>query len=903
MPGCCKRLFVMCLLFPLAVFGQDRTFVNSLVASIDTFNARAPQEKVFIHTDKPYYTTNDTIWMKAYVLDAGLNYSKQSGLLYVELIDDTGKVIIRQAMPLRYGISFGQMVLDDKTVLEGSYTLRAYTNRMQNQGGQNFFTRQVYISSVSNDPWLVSTDSKSADKNMELALLFSKVDKNPVRAREMQLKVMDGGKVLNKDNLQTDFNGKLNVNFNLPGKTKGLTVVAQDLRKGEGNRKLVIPVMVNRPENTDLQFMPEGGQLVAGLACHIAFKAIGEDGLGEDVKGSIVDSKGSVVTPFQSAHKGMGSFELTAGVNESYSAQVNLPGGLVKNYPLPAVKPSGISLHIACLGSDSLSITVSATPDVLNAANRYSLIAQSGGKVCYAANLAFGGQAIHGLISTWRFRSGITRFTLFNAERKPVAERLVFIDHHDALNISIVTGKPAYQPKDSIVLHIKVTDKDNKPVSGSFSLAVTDNSQVKADSTNVPNLQNYMLLTGDLKGNVEGPGFYFDDKNADRVSALDNLLLTQGWVGYDWNDIFNPQYQPKFRAEPEIAVSGQISRVGGKAVAGLPVTLLSTNKPVLMRDTVSDKNGRFVFRNLPKIDTANFIVQVKDKSGRMFEANVDVDEFTPAKVSGLNSIPLTAWYVNSDSTLLHYLDQQRAYNVELDKIKYPAGTRHLKEVVIKGRKIIKGSHFFAGVGAEPDQVLDEADMKKANKMTVQDLLAQKVKGFATTPFPCSSPTPIRLEFSIFCQPVALSIDGVYVDEFYTAHPGYTDHYGYLQSYLYTFTAEDVRGIEVKGNYIEITTWSGGGAFMHRVAGRYLYRPMPISWPKQFYSPKYTPMANNALADLRATVYWGPNIITGADGSATVWFYAKGKAASYTAIVQGSDLSGYTGAGKVKINVK
>ena len=175
-------------------------------------------------------------------------------------------------------------------------------------------------------------------------------------------------------------------------------------------------------------------------------------------------------------------------------------------------------------------------------------------------------------------------------------------------------------------------------------------------------------------------------KNIDKAAALDNLLLTQGWIGYDWKDVFDTKYQPKFKAEPEIAVSGQISRVGGKIVAGLPVMLLSLKKPLLLRDTISDKNGRFLFRHLPRIDTADLLVEVKDKKGKVFEANLAVEEFTPAVIRQADVIPAKPIYVNSDSTLFNYISQNNKYQREMEKLAYPAGTRVLKEVIIKDRK-------------------------------------------------------------------------------------------------------------------------------------------------------------------------------------------------------------------------
>src|ERR1700712_3208976 len=99
--GKLKILCVLLVLMPFLSIAQQKAITTVVAAAIDTFGSRYPGEKVFLHIDRPYYSTNDTIWMKAYILDAALNYSQKSGLLYTELIDDTGKVVIRQSMPAK----------------------------------------------------------------------------------------------------------------------------------------------------------------------------------------------------------------------------------------------------------------------------------------------------------------------------------------------------------------------------------------------------------------------------------------------------------------------------------------------------------------------------------------------------------------------------------------------------------------------------------------------------------------------------------------------------------------------------------------------------------------------------------------------------------------------------------
>ena len=93
---------------------------------------------------------------------------------------------------------------------------------------------------------------------------------------------------------------------------------------------------------------------------------------------------------------------------------------------------------------------------------------------------------------------------------QPLNERLVFVDHHDDLQIDVEPDQAVYAPKDSIALRFRVKDRAGEPVAGNFSMAVTDDKLVKADSVD-DNILTHLLLTSDLKGYVERPGYYFEN--------------------------------------------------------------------------------------------------------------------------------------------------------------------------------------------------------------------------------------------------------------------------------------------------------------------------------------------------------------------------------------------------------
>ncbi len=234
----------------------------------------------------------------------------------------------------------------------------------------------------------------------------------------------------------------------------------------------------------------------------------------------------------------MGSFDLTVKAGESYIAKVKLPGGLIREYPLPVVKSTGTILRVKNeMENDSVEVIAGSSAQ---ADSNYFLLGEARGVVCYAAVINFSQHdLIKRKIAKSLFPTGITHFILMATNEQVLNERLVFIDHQDNLNIQITGNKPVYASRDSIGLQLLVTDKAGNPVSANFSMAVTEDAQVKTDTANNDNILTRLLLTSDLKGYVEEPSYYFKHTQT-AWHALDNLLLTQGWVNYEPKDATIP---------------------------------------------------------------------------------------------------------------------------------------------------------------------------------------------------------------------------------------------------------------------------------------------------------------------------------------------------------------------------
>ena len=917
------------LFFHVTTFAQTNSLkseLEKLSATSDSFHHKKPAEKLYVQFDKSNYAIGDTIWFKAYLLDAAyLMASAKSGILHVDIVNDSNKVIKQFILPVQNGLTWGNIGLNEKEFFGGTYTIYAYTKWMRNFGEDCFYAKQFYITSSNEHGWLINSQASASNGKNEInaRLTFTNPDKTPIALSPLNLQVTAANKNLYKQKLTTDVNGVLNVSFTKPEKATKVNLIAEDEKR---SRSAIIPVGLNLAQNADVQFLPEGGNLLDGLPARIGFKAIGEDGKGINISGIVVNQNQKQVAAFKSVHLGMGSFDLTINDGQIYTAKVTLPGGAIKAFPLPTVKKSGTVLQVKNLPeSDSVEVTVAASNDIVQALNSYFLIGKSRGIVCYAAVVSFqNSNTVRNHIAKNLFPTGVAHFTLMNINKQVLNERMVFIDHHDNLNVQISTDKPSYIKRDSVALHLKVTDNNGNPVRGNFSLAVTDNNQVKADTLNNDNIVCRMLLASDLKEYTKEPGFYLATNTKDRAIALDNLLLTQGWTGYNWQEVLNPT-KIKYGPEQEALVKGSVFNVFNKPVRGTKVQLFSKS-PFLLMDTVTNDEGKFTFRHLPAIDTPVFVIKAVNKSGKSFNVGIRAEE-TPLPIfSKITEPPLLPWYVNSDTTLLNYTRHEM---VRQQQPFLPSPGMHtLKEVNITARKTIKGSQNLNGTG-NADVVIDEKELEKAGKKTFLQLLEEKVKGFRVG----SIPKDLINWYFVKDKWAIIIVDGVRLSDFYEPRLSYLDYVSLfldLKNYLNLHNAEDIKGIEVNfsgkysSNYvqrfmnpplwdpvkldyvfIEITTRSGQGPFIDNTPGMYLYKPLALSLPKLFYKPKYAVKDAAYPEDFRSTITWEPNLITDKNGNATVSFYTADQPSTYTFTLNGSDLNGNLGfkTGQVSISKK
>lgn len=280
------------------------------------------------------------------------------------------------------------------------------------------------------------------------------------------------------------------------------------------------------PDSVDLQFLPEGGRWLVGVAARLGIKALRATGRGQAVSGRIVDGAGAEVARFSTNALGMGRLMFTPLPGQSYTALPDpVPGVASRPVALPTAEVEGWSLS-ADVVSDSIGLTVR-----VRATGRYQeqpvyVTLQSREQLVYRQKWQLSKGEAQFSLPIISLLPGVCRLTLWDITGQPRAERLVFIpERTEAIQMRISLGKPRYEPRQTVGLGLHFRDADNYPVAGSWSASVTDADQLPND-TLVPGMRTYLLLTGGLRGRIESPAYYLESEHR---AELDDLLLTQGW--------------------------------------------------------------------------------------------------------------------------------------------------------------------------------------------------------------------------------------------------------------------------------------------------------------------------------------------------------------------------------------
>ena len=123
----------------------DDLRIEKILKQVELFRSKYKQQKIYLHSDKEIYMAGETIWLKAYLMEATTLLPDSLGKdIYVDLIDFTNRQVRSIIIRNKQGVSNGDILLSD-TLPEGKYQLRSYTNWMRNFDEDFFYNKTIEI--------------------------------------------------------------------------------------------------------------------------------------------------------------------------------------------------------------------------------------------------------------------------------------------------------------------------------------------------------------------------------------------------------------------------------------------------------------------------------------------------------------------------------------------------------------------------------------------------------------------------------------------------------------------------------------------------------------------------------------------------------------------------------------
>ena len=611
------------MLAPLSLSAQSLDKANPMPMNfshfvtssfINYYTTGGVQEKLYVVTDKPFYSAGDTIYFSAFLVNSiYFNRTTDTKFIYVELIDATGNVVHRLRVMGTEGRFYNAIKLSTKTT-SGKYTLRAYSKWQTNFDKELLFSRQLEIGNYIDDA--IHTNIKYEFDNTGKVVASVEVTNNhfnPIADNTIEYSLCVNGRTT-RHMTKTDHNGFFRFSFRPSSNMSDFIRMNINANGRKLDRKAQLPSF---EDDFSAKFLPEGGNLVAGIEQVIAFKAVGVDGRAVDVEGKIQTKTGEEVGTIKSEHGGMGKFTFKAQAGESYIATLSTKDGVTRSFTLPEAVASGCVINLKPDTANRILLQILTSPNY----PRENLVAvvQSRGIVNYVVE-----DLSHALrIPLEKLRSGVAQVSIVDkTTRTVVAQRLFFV-RGVAATATITPSVKKFSPRERVSLNFAVRNSAGNAVKGDFVVSVVDADLLKSDN-NADNIFTYMLLNSELKGHIENPKYYFEADDATHNEHLDLVMLTHGWRRYNINSILagkKPQITQPF--EKEQSISGGIKSTIGKT-KNTSVMIFRNRKEYLGVHDLNSTN-RFFITGVDAQDTTVYILQALNKNGTSERVRIKVD--------------------------------------------------------------------------------------------------------------------------------------------------------------------------------------------------------------------------------------------------------------------------------------
>jgi hypothetical protein len=395
-----------------------------------------------------------------------------------------------------------------------------------------------------------------------------------------------------------------------------------------------------------------------------------------------------------------------------------------------------------------------------------------------------------------------------------------------------------------------------------MSVAITD---ADLPTDNSSNIVSALLLSGDVKGHIHNPAYYFTSKADSIIQQLDLVMLTHGWRKINWKEV-NALQTPLIIKPLEkgyMEIKGTVYGLNYAGIKGTPSILMILQAKDSSKQSLFlplDRNGSFSQPDVFFYDTIKAYYQLTGDKSNVNRSEVRMGSglmAAPAKNYKSSLFPPYLYSLSKTDSLAQL--RTKLFLAEQERLAKQLKQALLNEVVVTGRvksekekldeKYAKGLFTGDGIGFD---VMN--DVTAQGQLSVFNYLQGRVAGLQistgggiggepTLTWRGGSPSLFLDEIQSDAQqlqniPMA---DVAYIKVFrppFFGAPG-----GGAGGAIVVYTR---RGGDVKQE-------PGKGLPFISVAG---YTPY-----KEFFSPDYEKTSNALGNDVRSTLYWNPFVLT------------------------------------------
>lgn len=426
-----------------------------------------------------------------------------------------------------------------------------------------------------------------------------------------------------------------------------------------------------------LNFVAEGGHLVAGVANKVAVKTNGE------VEGVITNSKGKEVTSFKTNEEGFGVFIIVPEKDEIYSVKVD---GENRKYSFPFVEERALAFLLKTTKSGyrmNLQASKDLQKDLVN--GNISVIVEAQGIAYFsiAGDIKKTGYFIADLESSL-MPNGPVRISVFDSENNLLAERPFYNFKEETAPAHMGISTPQTSRREKVDLSI--FNDTETPLRASVSI-----TKVDQQIANIPSIQTFDLVN---TNSTVVPSSY-------KVENLDLMMLTNVWKPAEWSDILSSKRSDEIegvKAEQLLSYSGVARDNNGQPLTSQNLDIWLINHDQVYQTMTNDR-GEFDLVLFDFMGKDDFLLS----SLRDEQISIEMSAvFNPSRLEKSSSVIAVAekdysykrkinqvydFYrndgQNTNSTNTLDLSMQADYTVDLDKyVEFRSMREMFVEVVV-----------------------------------------------------------------------------------------------------------------------------------------------------------------------------------------------------------------------------